>query len=313
MIRNRISPAPPHATRGQLYVSPLAAPKNGDARVFERRSRKYVNRAFARSRKSRGIFGYAIAIVAMDRAVDRKVGILARWRDGRSVAAAGSPDTGIADAARMVPGSFCRCRWSASDLHGASRTGREECQLSEYSEGRERSGRHSFRTSCRTRKRRVRENREPQGSSLRRQEPGARRSGGAGTERPRPQGSTRGDRSCVETRSSRAQTSSAKQRLPVTQITNRTSSLIYAARALAAGCLFGELGELDVVEAGHDGRLTVKKWRLSARSSRFGTSTLAHIRNRDFFGTNRCVAGLCSGLWHSAPRQYGPTERQRRD
>jgi hypothetical protein len=217
-----------------------------------------MNRRFARDRKSQSVFGYAIAMVAIDRAVDRKVGILARWKDGRCAAEAGNPDSGIADAARMVPGSLCRCRRSAPDLHGTSRTGREESQFFEHSEGRERSGRHALGVARRTRKRRFRKNREPQDSRCsRRKQPGARRSGGAGTERACAQGVARGERSFVETRSSRAQTSSGnqKQRLPVTQITNQTSYRVYAARALAAGCLLGN-PELDVVEAGHDGRVT---------------------------------------------------------
>ena len=69
-----------------------------------------MNRRFARDRKPQSVFIYAIDMVAIDRAVDRKAGILARWRDGRCAAAAGNPDTGIADAAWIVPGSLCRCR-----------------------------------------------------------------------------------------------------------------------------------------------------------------------------------------------------------
>jgi DNA-binding beta-propeller fold protein YncE len=57
----------------------------------------------------------------------------------------------------------------------------------------------------------------------------------------------RRDRSFVETRSSRAQASygNQKQRTPVTQIINQTS-LLYAARALPAGCLYGN-PEMNVV------------------------------------------------------------------
>jgi hypothetical protein len=245
-----------------------------------------MNRTFGRGRRSRGCFVYAIAIVAIDRAVDRKVGILARWKHGRCAAAAGTADSRIADAAGMVPGSPCRSRRSATDLHGASRTGREESQFPEYSGGRECFGRHALGASCRTRRGRFRENREPQGSRCsRRKEPGARRSGDAGTERACAQGIGRGDRSCVETRSSRAQTSpgNQKQRSPVTQITNQAPTLIYPVRPPAAGCPFGN-SELNVVEAGRDGRLTVKKWCLSARFRTASTSTLAHTGDRDFSG-----------------------------
>lgn len=197
-----------------------------------------MNRTAARGGNPQGIFGYAIDIVAIDLAVDRKVGILARWRDGRDASAARNPDSGIAGAAGMVPGGLCRYRRSAPDLHGSSRTGREESQLPEYSEGLERSGYHALGASCRTRKRRIRKNREPQDSrySLHHR-PGARRSGGAGTERARAEGSTHGDRSFLETRSSHEKNSvgNKRQRIPVTQVTHQASLLIHPARALTGG------------------------------------------------------------------------------
>ena len=262
------------------------------------------------AQKSLGVFGYAIAMLAIDRAVDQKVGILARWRDGRCAAAAGNPDSGIADAARMVPGSLCRYRRSAPDLHGTSRTGREESQFFEHAEGRERSGRHAFGASRRTRKRRFRKNREPQDSRCsRRQQPGARRSGYAGTERACAQGSTRGDRSFVETRSSHAKNSvgNKKQRIPVTQVTNQASFVPHSTRPLAGGCPFGR-SELNVVEAGHDGRLTVKKWRPSASCSPSSTSTLAHIGNRDFSGRSDVWPELCSCSCTSGATALRPNE-----
>jgi hypothetical protein len=172
-----------------------------------------MNRTFGRGHKSHGCFVYAIDIVAIECAVDRKVPILARWEHGRCAAAAGNADSGIADAAGMVPGSLCRCRRSAPDLHGASRTGREESQFPEHSEGRERPWRHALGTSCRTRKGRLHENREAQGSRCSpRQEPCARRGRDAGAERPRAQGIARRDSDFVETRSSKAHTSSENQR-----------------------------------------------------------------------------------------------------
>jgi hypothetical protein len=272
-----------------------------------------MNREFARGRMPQGVFIYAIDIVAIDDAVDRKVGILARWRNGRRATAAGNPDSGVADAARMVPGSLCRCCRSAPDLHGASRTGREECQFSEHSEGRECFGHHALGTSCRTRKGQFRENREPQGSRCSRKEPGARRSGDAGTKCACAQGVTRGDLSFVETQSSRTKTSSRnqKQGFPLTQITNQTSHLIYAAGAFAAGCLFGN-PELDLVEAGRDGRLTVKKWCLSARFRTASTSTLAHTRDRDFSAQPDVWPDYVPVYGSPAPRQCGPITRLRR-
>jgi hypothetical protein len=233
-----------------------------------------MHRTFGRGRKSEGVFMYAIDVVAIDRAVDRKAGILARWKDGRCAAAAGSADSGIADAAGMVPGSLCRCRRSAPDLHGASRTGREECQFPEHSEGRERSGCHALGASCGTRKRRFREDRGPQGNRCsRRQEPGARRSRDAGTERACAQGVARGDRSFVETRSSRANASSEnqRQRIPVTKTTNQTSFPAHAARSLAAACAIGN-------------RLTVRKGRCSSIRSRNTSTSFDRIHNRAFSG-----------------------------
>jgi hypothetical protein len=185
-------------------------------------------------------------------------------------------------------------------------------KISVHSEGRERSGRHALGASRRTRKRRFRKNHEPQNSRCsRRKQPGARRSGGAGTERACAQGVARGDRSFVETRSSRAQTSSPKQRqrLHVTQITNQTSFPIYAALSLAAACPLGH-PELEVVESGQDGRLTVKEVCRCARSGNTSTSTHARVHSRAFSGQ---VWPDCVPV-HAppAPRQRGPIKRHRR-
>ena len=252
-----------------------------------------MNREFARGRMPQGVFIYAIDIVAIDDAVDRKVGILARWRNGRRATAAGNPDSGVADAARMVPGSLCRCCRSAPDLHGASRTGREECQFPEHFEGRKRSGGHALGASCGTRKGRFRENREPHDGrcSGRHQEPGARRSGDAGAERACAQGVARGDRSVVDTRSSRANTSSEnqKQRIPVTKPTNQTSLTAHVARSLAAACATGN-------------RLTVRKGRCSPISSKNTSTSFDGIHNLAFSGQPNVSPGWVPAAAASAPR-----------
>jgi len=259
-----------------------------------------MHRTFGRGRKSEGVFMYAIDVVAIDRAVDRKAGILARWKDGRCAAAAGSADSGIADAAGMVPGSLCRCRRSAPDLHGASRTGREECQFPEHSEGRERSGCHALGASCGTRKRRFREDRGPHDGrcSGRHQEPGARRSGDAGAERACAQGVARGDRSIVDTRSSRANASSEnqKQRIPVTKTTNQTSSSAHAACSLAAACAIRN-------------RRTVKKGRCSSIRSRNTSTTYDGIHNQAFSGQPNVLRGCVPAAAASAPRNCDPIKR----
>ena len=231
---------------------------------------------------------YAITIVAIDHAVDRKAAILARWKDGRCAAAAGSADSGLANPAGLVPGSLRRCRRSAPDLHGTPRTGRKESQFSEHSEGCERSGGHALGAARRTRKRRFRKNHEPQDSrcSCR-----TRRSGGAGTERACAQGVARGDRSVVDTRSSRANTSSEnqKQRIPVTKPTNQTSLTAHVARSLAAACATGN-------------RLTVRKGRCSPISSKNTSTSFDGIHNLAFSGQPNVSPGWVPAAAASAPR-----------
>src|ERR1700678_2069059 len=105
MNRNRSNRALPHATGGHLYVSLLASPKNEVIHVFKRRTRKGMHSPPNQDATPQSIFGYAIDRMAIYSAVDRKVSSLARWKDGRRAAAAWNPDSGVADAAGMVPGS----------------------------------------------------------------------------------------------------------------------------------------------------------------------------------------------------------------
>ena len=214
----------------------------------------------------------------------------------------------------MVPGSLCRYRRSAPDLHGTSRTGREECQFSEHAEGRERSGRHAFGASRGTRKRRFRENREPQdGRCSGRQQTG------------RSKKWLRWNGACVRSRVYsgrsllRRNTIVTREKFSREQKTENPCNQshqpsVFCSSLHTPSCWGLSLGrsELNVVEAGHDGRLTVKKWRPSASCSPSSTSTLAHIGNRDFSGRSDVWPELCSCSCTSGATALRPNETARR-